>query len=158
MRSIRFALVLASLAALLAAAPASARVEKLVDDSLTGIGVGQAGMFPNIPGGGRSWVIDEGMGKLWSNGHVLVVVEGLVLGSDAGALAGTNPIPTGRALISCDGGDSVAAMSEVVPFSRPDGDAVVNDWVDLPASCPDPIVFFAGITGNGPAWFARTGA
>ena len=47
-------------------------------------------------------------------------------------------------------------MSGVVPFS-PEGDAQVNETVTLPATCLAPAVFFAGITGAGPRWFAVTG-
>jgi hypothetical protein len=81
-----------------------------------------------------------------------VTVVGLVLA--AGANEGRNPIPTGQALVSCGG--AIVAMSSAVPYS-PEGDAQVNEQVALPDTCLAPVVFFAGITGAGPRWFAVTG-
>jgi hypothetical protein len=81
---------------------------------------------------------------------VLVNVEGLVLTPE-----GTNPVATGRAVVSCNGGATPAdiVMSDVVPLSIPDGDAHVNQWLTLPSPCLNPVVFFASAGG---AWFAVT--
>ena len=80
-------------------------------------------------------------------------VEHLVLA--AGANAGTNPIPTGVAIVACGGGSTLITTAPV-PFS-PAGDAEVEANVSLPGPCLAPVVFFAGVTGAGPRWFAVTG-
>ena len=83
--------------------------------------------------------------------RVLVNVEGLVLTPE-----GTNPVATGRAIVSCNGGVTPAdiVMSDVVPLSIPDGDAHVNQWLTLPSPCLNPVIFFASATGG---WFATSG-
>ncbi|HEX5451912.1 MAG TPA: hypothetical protein VFW86_05935 [Candidatus Limnocylindrales bacterium] len=106
-----------------------------------------------VQAGGLPWRIDRGSVQLSADGRLHVVVQGLVL--DAGPAAGTNPIPSGQAILTCAG--MPAASSSVVPFST-SGDATVNERVDLPASCLAPAVFFAGVPAPGVArWFAVTG-
>ena len=126
---------------------------KVLDASLAGIPATLTGQtFMGAVGGGVAWQIDSGRARLSSSGRLDVRVKGLVLA--AGASAGTNPIATGRALVSCSG--AVVAMSDSVPFST-QGDARVNATVTLPASCLAPVIFFAGDTAAGPRWFAVTG-
>lgn len=154
-RSVRAALLAGLLAAgLLATSSVAADGgRKVLDASMAGIPASLAGqVFMGATGGGLPWRIEDGRAKLWSNGHLVVQVEGLVL--DAGASAGKNPVPTGRALVACDG--TVVAMSDAVPFS-PTGDAEVDAWVALPSPCLAPAVFFAGNTAAGARWFAVTG-
>jgi hypothetical protein len=121
---------------------------------MTGIPVANMTLL-GIQGGGRTWVLDEGRAKLHENGRLQLKVKGLVLGADAGAAAGTNPIDTGVAIVVCDGGTSTIT-STAVPFSD-SGDARVNEHLTLPNPCLAPVVFFAGVTGAGPRWFAVTG-
>ena len=117
-------------------------------------GIPQAGLaLDGIAGGGIPWVLDRGDASLFADGRLQVSVRHLVLA--AGAAAGTNPIPTGRAIVACNGGVDVV-MTDLVPFS-PDGNATVEATVGLPSPCLAPAVFFAGQTGNGPLWFAVTG-
>lgn len=170
-RSIRVALLVGALAAVVAAGSALASDgnrgssggnhgdnggrgnSRVLDASLAGIPASLTGQtFMGAIGGGVAWQISSGRARLSSNGQLDVRVRGLVLA--AGASQGTNPIPTGRALVSCSG--AVVAMSDSVPFS-PKGDARVNAQVTLPASCLAPVVFFAGDTAAGPRWFAVTG-
>lgn len=126
---------------------------KVLDASLAGIPATLTGQtFMGAIGGGVAWKIDSGRARLSSGGQLDVRVRGLVLA--AGASVGTNPIPTGRALVSCGG--AVVAMSDSVPFST-QGDARVKATVTLPASCLAPVIFFAGDTAAGPRWFAVTG-
>jgi hypothetical protein len=149
-RVVRLALSLAVLAALLVGTVSStvAGGPKVLDGRMTGIPTGGLALH-GIAGGGIPWVIDDGRAKLFADGRLLVEVGGLVL-----ATTHTNPVPTGRAIVTCS---SVAvAHSDPVPFS-PTGDAVVDTTVDLPASCLAPAVFFAGITAAGDRWFAVTG-
>jgi hypothetical protein len=136
-------LVLGSVASTAAGGP------KVLDSSLTGIPT--AGLvLHGLTGGGVPWVIDEGRAKLFADGRLQVDVEGLVLASN-----GTNPIPNGRAIVTCN---SVrAASSQIVPFSAT-GDAEVTAVVELPDPCLAPAVFFVGVLASGAEpWFAVTG-
>jgi len=154
-RSISVALVAGVLVALAVAGStgASHGNRKVLDATMAGIPAALAGQtFMGAVGGGLPWRLDAGKAKLWSDGRLVVEVEGLVLA--AGANEGRNPVPTGRALVSCGG--SVVAMSGAVPYS-PAGDAEVETRVSLPASCLAPVVFFAGNVAAGPRWFAVTG-
>src|SRR6266852_5501149 len=72
--------------------------------SVTGPFVGTANPIRGVSGGGLPWMISKGQGELRSNGDLEVHVRGLVLA--AGPLAGTNPIPNFRALVSCQSIDS----------------------------------------------------
>jgi hypothetical protein len=154
-RSGRTAVILGLVAALLigGSVAGTAGGSKALDASMVGIPAAKAGQpFLGAIGGGLPWRLDRGEAKLFRDGRVQVTVVGLVLA--AGANEGRNPIPTGQALVSCDG--AVVAQSSAVPFS-PEGDAQVDETVALPETCLAPVVFFAGITGAGPRWFAVMG-
>jgi hypothetical protein len=110
-------------------------------------------MFPGLQGGGVQWALDKGDARLFTDGRLQVEVQGLVFAS--GPNAGRNTVPTGEAIVSCNGGSTLIASS-AVPFST-DGDATVSEQIALPTTCLAPAVFFAGLTGNGPRWFAATG-
>jgi hypothetical protein len=126
---------------------------KLLDANLTSIPAGAAALFPGVTGGGAPWVINRGDARLFADGRLQVEVDGLVLAG--GPSIGTNPFPTGRAIVSCNNGADIV-MTDLVPYSA-DGDAQVETQVDLPAPCLGAIVFFAGQTGGGPRWFAVSG-
>ncbi len=154
-RAIRIPLVLALCGALLAVGTVSGDSggAKLLDASMAGIPAGAAGMFPGLQGGGVPWALDKGDARLFTDGRLQVEVHGLVFAS--GPNAGRNTVPTGEAIVSCNGG-STLIPSGPVPFS-PEGDAMVGEQIALPATCLAPVVFFAGLTANGPRWFAVTG-
>jgi hypothetical protein len=152
-RRVRPAVIGAVIASVLAVGGATADGgNRLLSASMTGIPTGGLTLL-GVAGGGIPWVLEHGEARLSANGRLRVEVEGLVLAS--GGAAGTNPVPTGRAIVACNGGASIV-MSDVVPFS-PTGDAEVNAHVTLPMPCLAPVVFFAGQTGAGPRWFAVTG-
>jgi hypothetical protein len=154
-RSLRIALAGGLLVALAGASSTTAADgnHKVLDATLAGIPASLTGqVFMGAQGGGLPWRLDSGRAKLWSDGRLAVEVDGLVLA--AGSNEGRNPVPTGRALVACEG--VVVAMSDPVPYSA-EGDASVEARVDLPAHCLAPVVFFAGNTGAGPRWFAVTG-
>ena len=155
-RSLRFAAVLALGGALLIGGTVSGDPGgvKLLDASMTGVPAGQASLFPGVIGGGIPWALEKGDARLFADGRLQVKVEGLVFAS--GPNAGRNTIPTGRAIVSCNNGQQVIE-SGAVPYSVPEGDAQVNEQIQLPATCLGPIVFFAGVTPGGPRWFAVTG-
>jgi hypothetical protein len=121
---------------------------------------GAARPIRGVPGGGLPWQLEQAHGKLRSDGHLNVKVEGLVLAERdpvPANLQGTNPIPQFRAIVSCltpgspDTGENVT--TDPVPAS-PDGDARIDTRVELPDPCIAPIVFVTSPTG---AWFATTG-
>ena len=146
----RAAFVAALAASLLMVAPAAAASDnKLLDASMTGIAVGGQVLLGQ-QGGGVPWALDRGDAKLWSDGSLKVKVRGLVVAS-----SGVNPIATGIAVVVCGGGTATVSTAPV-PFS-PSGDATVATTVALPDPCTAPVVFFSGVTGNGPRWFAVTG-
>lgn len=155
LRRVRPALIGASLAAVLAVGSVAADPgTKVLDASMTGIPASAAGtMLAGVQGGGVPWVLDKGDAKLFADGRLEVRVRGLVFA--AGANAGRNTVPFGRAIVSCNGGADVV-LSGLVDYS-PAGDATVSETLDLPDVCLAPVVFFAGQTGNGPRWFAVTG-
>ena len=149
-RSIRLVLAGAVLAALAVGNVASTAAggPKVLDATMAGIPTGGLGLHGLI-GGGVPWSIESGHAKLFADGRLHVDVEGLVV-----AASGVNPVGTGKAVVTCSSVE--VASSPAVPFSTA-GDAVVDATVSLPASCLAPAVFFSGITGNGPRWFAVTG-
>ena len=128
-RSLRFAIAPALLAGLVlgtgTALAAKGGKHKVLRRGLVGLAVPRT-VIAGVTGAGHAWAIDEGKAKLFSDGRVLVNVEGLVLTPE-----GTNPVATGRAVVSCNGGATPAdiVMSDVVPLSVPDGDAHVNQWL-----------------------------
>ena len=123
--------------------------QKVFDARLTGIPTGGL-VLHGLTGGGAPWTTDASRAKLFADGRLEVVVDGLVLVSN-----GTNPIANGRAVVTCS---SIAvASSDIVPFS-PAGDATVSDTIDLPDSCLAPAVFFVGVTATGAErWLAVSG-
>ena len=149
-RSIRLAIAIAALSALMLGSVAStvAGGPKILDAQMTGIPTGGLGLH-GLVGGGAPWRLDAGKAKLFADGRLEVEVEGLTL------LNGTNPIANGRAVVTCS---SVAvASSPIVPFS-PAGNAEVATRVNLPSPCLAPAVFFSGVLPNGAErWFAVTG-
>jgi hypothetical protein len=156
-RSLRFAIATAVLAGLVlgtgsavAAKDGHDKADKILDTRLVGLAVPRT-VIAGVTGAGHAWAIDEGRAKLFSDGRLQVKIEGLVLTPE-----GTNPVATGRAIVSCNGGATPAdiVMSDVVSLSVPDGDARVDQHLSLPSTCLAPVIFFASATG---AWFAVSG-
>jgi hypothetical protein len=146
-RSVRLTLSLAILAALAGGtvATTSAGGPKVLDARMVGVPTASL-VIDGVTGGGLPWVLDDGHAKLFADGRLEVVVEGLVL-----VRHGTNPATSGHADVTCNG--APAARTADVPFS-PEGDATVIARVTLPVPCLAPAVFF---TNAGGRWFAVTG-
>jgi hypothetical protein len=150
-RSIRFAIATALLAGLVlgtgTVAAANRGHHKILDVPLIGLAVPRT-VIAGVTGAGHAWAIDEGNAKLFSDGRLLINVEGLVLTPE-----GTNPVATVKGVVSCNGGATAADIvsSDVVPLSIPDGDAHINQWLTLPSPCLNPVIF---VTNAGGAWFA----
>ena len=153
-RSLRFAIATALLAGLVlgtgTVAAAKGGNHKILDVQLVGLAVPRT-VIAGFAGAGHAWAIDEGNAKLFSDGRLLINVEGLVLTPE-----GTNPVGSGTGVVSCNGGATPADIvrSAPVPLSIPDGDAHVNQWLTLPSPCLNPVIFFASATGG---WFATSG-
>jgi hypothetical protein len=125
-------------------------------DTLVGVSgpyVGSANPIRGVNGGGLAWDIDEGKVVLGADGRLEAKVEGLVL-----ATTGANPIPSFRAVVSCQTIVAGAATVTNVPTdlfpATMTGDSKIEAMVDLPDPCFAPIVF---VTSPGLSWFAVTG-
>lgn len=112
-----------------------------------------------INGGGLPWMISSGAGELKADGKLEINVQGLVLA--AGPNAGSNPVTSFRAIVSCLQSDGTPANvitgnfpATTGPASSGGGDAKIEATVSLPHPCIAPIIF---VTNPGGAWFASTG-
>ncbi len=144
---------------------ASARNPRILQfDTMVGIpstltGLQSQAPLRGISGGGLPWTLSSAMGFLTAGGQLKVEVQGLVLA--AGPNAGSNPIPSFRALVSCVRSDGTFDNILTDPFpattgpaSAGGGDADIEATVALPQPCIAPIIF---VTSPGGAWFAATG-
>jgi hypothetical protein len=114
-----------------------------------------------LTGGGLPWQIASGSGTVDRNGHVSATVSGLVLAPSTGAgmLAGTNPIGTFAAVVSCrTTAQQIVNVQTGGVSATTTGDATINATVDLPHPCTTPEVFVGGLfptaTGHVFRWFA----
>ncbi len=145
------------------ASAALAKTPKILEfDTMVGVPpalTGSQNPIRGINGGGIPWMISSASGELRTDGHLEIEVQGLVLA--AGPNAGSNPIPSFRAIVSClqsDGSvDNIltgAFPATTGPASSGGGDAQIETDVVLPHPCIAPIIFVTSPTG---AWFAATG-
>jgi hypothetical protein len=150
----------AVIAGLTAAASAQADSSILEFDTMAPVSgpfVGPANPIRGLPGGGLPWSIEQAKGELKDDGRLEVRVRGLVLA--AGANAGTNPIASFRAVVSCrviDGMNNPAILNLATaefPATRA-GDSDIEQTLQLPSRCFAPIIFVTSPAGS---WFAVTG-
>ena len=134
-------------------------------DTMVGVDgpfVGTANPIRGINGGGFPWVLDEGKVELDRDGKLKVEVEGLIIPAVDGF--GNNPVPFFRAIVSClsvDAGGNVVTANvmttndaEVMEGDPLNGDAKIEENVELPTPCVAPIVFVTSPDGS---WFSATG-
>ena len=123
---------------------------------VTGPYVGTVNPIRGVNGGGLPWRLDSGNVDLRSDGRLKVEVEGLVLA--AGVNEGTNPIPSFKAIVSCqtiqNGAAVVSNVETGLVSASTAGDAEIDTSIPLPSPCYGPIVFVTSPTG---AWFAASG-
>jgi hypothetical protein len=122
---------------------------------------GAANPIRGVNGGGIPWMIRSAKGELEADGRIEVRVRGLVLAE--GANAGTNPVTSFKAIVSCltpttDGSGALVVATvnrstNTFPASAA-GNAEIEDVVSLPSPCIAPIVFVTTPTGS---WLAATG-
>lgn len=126
--------------------------------------VGSAGEIRGVSAGGLPWIVDNAQAKLHSNGHLQVRVKGLVIDPDDDeaqdrGLAGINPAPGFRAILSCitieDESRSVVNLETDTVSTDQEGDAKISEVLDLPDPCYAPMVF---VTSPGGDWFAASGS
>ena len=130
--------------------------------------VGTATPIRGVSAGGLPWAIERGEARVSADEELRVDVEGLVLDPDdpavvAAGLAGVNPVPQFRAILSCltTGTDGSAATVNLMTAPFPattgpgGGDARIREHLSgIPEPCLAPIVF---VTSPGGAWFAVSG-
>jgi hypothetical protein len=144
---------------------ASAKEAKILEfDTMVGVPSGLTGAQSQVPlrgisGGGLAWTIGSASGELTASGHLEITVQGLVLA--AGANAGSNPIASFRAIVSCVKSDRTfqniqtdAFPATTGPADSGGGNAKIEADVSLPQPCIAPIIF---VTSPGGSWFAATG-
>jgi hypothetical protein len=149
------------------AASVGATAPKLLSfDTMTGVPLaytGSANPVRGISGGGLPWVIGYAKGELTTSGSLDLKIRGLVLDPNdptviSRGLAGNNPIPSFRAIVSCltsDGGmANVSTDAFPATTGVGGGDARIRADLALPAPCLAPLVF---VTSPGLAWFAVSG-
>jgi hypothetical protein len=118
---------------------------------------GAANAIRGVAGAGTPWSIDKANGTLKANGDLDVRVKGLII-----TATGVNPVPTFRAVVSCQSiadGAAVIVNRVTAPFpATMTGNAEFDGNVDLPSPCIAPIVFVTNGTGDPPGvWFSVTG-
>lgn len=133
---------------------------------LTGLPLAYTGTqapIRGVNGGGLPWVIEFGRVELTQGGWLEVKVKGLVIDPNdptaiSRGIAGVNPSPTFRALVSCltASGGTQNVLSDPFPATTGPGagDAEAGLQLTLPDPCIAPILF---VTSGGGAWFASTG-
>jgi len=161
----RFLVGLTTLAlALMAAVGASAHDGHGKSDDQHANAMFSSSLAPSVPTdpaiggvnpGGVPWVIDRGTARVQADGRVRVRIDGLVIPVAHGTFpAGTAlPVTTVSASVSCAGGATATTGS--VPLSA-DGDARIDDTVDLPSTCLAPVVLVHPNAGAG-AYIAVSG-
>jgi hypothetical protein len=128
---------------------------------------GATNAIRGMPGGGLPWVVGDAEGELTADGRLQVKVHGLVLDPTdptviANGLAGQNPSPNFRAIVSCQSKDSAGNPTVVnlttglfpATTGLGGGNAKIKAHVNLPTPCIAPIIFVTSPTGS---WFAATG-
>jgi hypothetical protein len=162
--------------AIMAALPATvgAKTTKVLEfDRMAGVPLAYTGAkapIRGIQGGGAPWVIASAKGELGVDGSLEIKFRGLVLdpndpGNIRNGVAGTNPVGTMRAVVSCESVDSTGAAVDVNlrtdpfpvttgPATSGGGNGSVDTSVSLPSPCIAPIVLITTASGF---WFAATG-
>jgi hypothetical protein len=104
-----------------------------------------------ITGGGLPWAITAGSGELNRQGHIEVMVTGLVI--PVSPFNGINPVPSFKATVSCITPHGVVNVSTANFPANTAGNSTINGTVDLPHPCKHPIVFVVAPSGQ---WFAMS--
>lgn len=124
--------------------------------------VGDAHPIGGIPDDELPWEIDFARGRLDTNGHLVLVVRGIVFKDDPSVpeeLRGINDEEQFRAAVVClteESGQVVARSVVTQGFhATPTGDSVIRADLELPDPCVAPSVLV--LAGSEDKWFAATG-
>ena len=120
--------------------------------------------FPvrDIPGDELPWVVKSARGRLDTDGHLTLKIQGLVFADDEEVPAdirGINDESEFRAAVSCwtEEGDSIVTRNVITggfPATR-SGNSTIRTTIDLPNPCVAPVVMV--LAGSEMKWFAVTG-
>ena len=109
------------------------------------------------------WTVGSAKGTLSSDGHLKIIVKGIVFKNDPSVppeLRGINDEAQFRGLVSClvENGSAVGTVNiTTVGFpATQSGDSVIDTFIQLPEQCVAPIIFV--MSGSEDKWFAVTGA
>jgi hypothetical protein len=125
--------------------------------------VGDTNRIRGVVGDEAPWeIVGFARGRLYSNGHLVILVRGLVFKDDPRVppeLVGKNDEEEFRGLVSCltEDGDRVVTknvITEGFPAS-PTGDSLIHAAIELPNPCVAPIVMV--LAGSEKKWFSVTG-
>jgi hypothetical protein len=125
--------------------------------------IGEANPIRGVIGDELPWAITHFVrGELDANGHLIIIVRGLVFKDDPSVppeLRGINDEAQFRGLVSCltETGDSVTTQNVVTagfPASKR-GDSIINARIELPNPCVAPVVMV--LAGSEDKWFAVSG-
>ena len=122
--------------------------------------VGDTNPVRGVPGDESPWGIERAFGSLDTEGHLLILVRGLVFTDNPDpSLIGKNDEDQFRGLVSCltEMGDSVTEANVVTDGfpATESGNSVIHAKVDLPDPCVAPIVMV--LAGSENKWFAVMG-
>lgn len=125
--------------------------------------VGEANPIRGVPGDELPWtIVKRAHGRLDSDGHLVVVVRGLVFTDDPEVppeLQGKNDETDFRGLVSCltEDGDAVVERNVVTEGfpATPEGNAKIDARIELPNPCVAPVVMV--LAGSEDKWFAVNG-
>jgi hypothetical protein len=125
--------------------------------------VGDANPIRDVVGDEAPWEIAFVRGRLFANGHLFILVRGLVFKDDPRAPAGfvgKNDEGTFRGLVSCltEEGEDKVVTKNVVTAEFPaniNGDSLIRADLELPNPCVAPIVMV--LAGSEDKWFSVTG-
>lgn len=161
-------LVLACLTALQQVAVADPPVEpRTIVSFRTMYGVdgpflGASNAIRGVPGDDLPWEVRLAIGSLNTNGHLKILVRGLVFKDEESVpeeKRGINDEPNFRGVVSCltEADDAVPTVNVATRVFRATatGNANIEETIELPNPCVAPVVF---VTGEDPdKWFAVTG-
>jgi hypothetical protein len=100
--------------------------------------------------------LSRGSTRIKSSGQLRLDVRGLLITGTNSSLDGTTgPVTKVVAALTCEGTPPTVVSAVSVALS-PEGDATVNQHIDLPPSCLAPIVLLRANSDSGP-WIAATG-
>ena|SRR2546425_3056413 len=148
------------------ASPASAAGAIMQFTTMVGVDGSFVGHNPirGVLGDELPWEVGSVNGALTTDGHLQVIVRGLVFANDPSVpanLRGINDESAFRALVSClsDDGRGKVATVNITTGGFPattSGDSNINAFVSLPKQCVAPIIFI--LAGSEDLWFSVTGA